>query len=124
MTIVEAIKKAMDGGYRTKSEWRKENPFLLAHTEKILLDPNFWKCLFGETKITKGKQRACSKCGYHCYDFENLKEFYLYCPKCGGEIKDKEIELRETGYWLRRWHSFIDHLAEGKTPEDYFNTLK
>ena len=33
----------------------------------------------------------------------------------GADFKQEE--------WLFRWHLFIDHLAEGKTPTEYFNLL-
>ena len=82
MTINEAIKKAIEGGYIPEL-WigialdNNEIP----EPATYALDPQFWQCL--------GKAM-----GLGGYD------------------------------WLAQWHSFIDHLASGKTVEDFFKDLK
>lgn len=57
--------------------------------EKILLDPHAWQAV--------GKMR-----GWKEYQHEHLV------------TKEKLI----TKIWLEQWHTFIDHLADGKSIED------
>ena len=38
-----------------------------------------------------------------------------------GKNSDGVIVYRD---WLKQWHNFIDHLAEGKTAEDFFANLE
>jgi hypothetical protein len=62
-------------------------------TEAILLTPTFWQSL--------GKAM-----GWYEEDVEHRRGF------CVGQ-----------GCWLAIWHRFIDHLAEGKSAEDFFSQL-
>lgn len=109
MTIEEAIRKAVEGGwrsayYRSVLELNPNNkvgvhPVVrssLTHLE-IFLDPAFWQSL--------GKA-----IGWGIDEIEG--RFW----KAGMDGK-KEA-------WLAQWHRFIDHLAEGKKAEDWFAELK
>ena len=94
-----AIKLAIKRGYR--GNFIYQNPkndqwyWKEECSEQLaLLDPEFWKCL--------GKNQGWDKGYYHFGD-----------NTC-------DIEMSS---WQAQWHSFIDHLAEGKSPEDFFNSL-
>jgi hypothetical protein len=61
--------------------------------EKYLLSPEFWQAL--------GKA-----CGW---------------PQ--DDSHDVIFEVWKKERWLGRWHAFIDHLAEGKSPDSFFESL-
>lgn len=44
------------------------------------------------------------------------------CLSCHNNVSFC-CEKRYNENWLYHWHKFIDHLAEGKTAEDYFSKL-
>ena len=104
MEISDAIKKAIEGGYKPK-EYFERNYFIVkkdAHTKsiganmtesEILLDPQFWICL-SKAMGWKGEPISDCKC----------------IPGCKND-------------WQYQWHRFIDFLAEEKTAEDYFREL-
>ena len=100
MTIQEAIKKAIEGGYKmfgsvNKSNyWNGEDFNLL---EKLFLDPEFWKCL--------GKAMRWGK--------------NTLCPLCEAEYGEEFVPPM----WQRYWHKLIEYLADGKSAEDYFKNL-
>lgn len=67
------------------------------HKTHYSLDPLFWKCL--------GKSLGWEE------------------PETGDDFLEAvPLDLNQTG-WNARWHSFIDALIAGKTPEEYFTTL-
>lgn len=97
MTIEEAIKKAIDGGYNpvqtvgcafmTKNIWGQQEKFSRTWEEEkteaiVLLDPLFWQALGGSL-------------GWYA-----------------GEFKQRALDLMEAV------------VAEGKTPESFFETLQ
>ena len=107
LKIEQAIKLAIEGGYS------REFPFLLYEVEKLstpfeekcflhqkelFLDPSFWRCL--------GKSLGW---GDDKHQREIVDEHF--CLKCSKEN------------WRGYWHRFIDHLASGKTVEDFFTSL-
>lgn len=153
MTIKEVITKAIEGGWKPRSWdfgglgfhgvqyskvglleavfsdeqgengiWREYN------MEVILLDPLFWQSLGKSMGFEKrGTFAECKKCqreienpepvlwvagAYRCIDYKGE-------VGCGGEMKKREV----TEDWKYYWHRFIDHLAEGKSIEDYFKLL-
>ncbi|KKM66273.1 hypothetical protein LCGC14_1482830 [marine sediment metagenome] len=117
MTIKKTIEKAIEGGWikELKYEWRiRENSFEVyvdkgffypnrwfhvMRIETILLDPSFWRAL--------GKSMEWARC----------KASWQY--EKGFTIKNG----KDSAEWVIRWHQFIDHLAEGGTPESYFEKL-
>ena len=42
-------------------------------------------------------------------------------PGYNGLHPEGSIRIEE---WKRNWHRFIDHLADGKTAESFFDTLQ
>ena len=41
----------------------------------------------------------------------------------GWTARGQQLAMDSKPTWLLEWHRFIDHLAEGKTAEEYFKTL-
>jgi hypothetical protein len=66
---------------------------------KIFLDPSFWQCL--------GKAMDWGT-GFICY-------------KCGLSLCKEHGPYMQP--FLSHWHQFIDHLAAGKSAEDFFTSL-
>ena len=118
MTIQEAVTKATEGGYHIHgadgmdtdyvganseySVWtRKDNASsFIVPVAETFLDPHFWLalgCALGweQTVVT------------------------MHAVENGRPT----IVTRAGQHWLSHWHHFIDHLAEGKTPEAFFDTL-
>ena len=96
MTIEQAIQKAIDGGWKPKI-----SPFTTICKE-YFLDPLFWQSL--------GKAMGWEK-------HDELMDGKHYC------IDHVQYDWADYD-WVFQWHSFIDHLAEGKDAESFFeNTL-
>jgi len=121
MTIQEAIQLAVDGGYHTAhgrylpaSDIGKQVSNDDGFLQKCLLDPLFWQAL--------GRGIG--------WDAD-------LCPTCGGgyRISARMVDWCENycendGFptaprpgWQYHWHRFIDHLASGKSIEDFFANL-
>lgn len=117
----EAIKKAIEGGYKVNGlvlEKGELFAFGRPDQQKIeqycLLDPLFWQCLgkhegWNERKVTM-----------------NLSEMEI--SSVGREKftrpKQSPSYIRKTpNRWKNEWHRFIDHLAEGKDIDSFFESL-
>ena len=118
MMIQEAIDKATEGGYHlygsdgmdtdyggANSEYsvwtRKDNESsFIIPVEETFLDPDFWHAL--------GRALAWEHPVMTMHTVENGRA---------------TIVTRAGHHWLTHWHRFIDHLAAGKTPEAFFETL-
>lgn len=105
MTIQEAINKAVKSGWDC-GKLRSFDGVECLDEAEVCLDPSFWQAL-GKSL---GWVAVCNGCGVN-----NAKE----CKCDDGYSKLPEI----VDEWLYHWHSLIDHLAEGKSPEDYFKNL-
>lgn len=126
----QAIKKAIEGGWKEprtalaygcdamEQVWKVEDRDPLFTVEdiylipEVLLDPLFWQAL---GKAEGWSKRVCRGCGSTEKPIEG--DYHLICPKCnrGGENRIDN--------WLYHWHSFIDHLAEGKDIDSFFKDL-
>lgn len=99
MTIKQVMEKAIEGGYEPKyirASYVFDDPKRdnpEYELTGIFLDPSFWQSL-GKTLGWKPKK--------------DYKNDFGHLHKAG---------------WFYQWHSFIDHLAEGKTPEEFFKNL-
>lgn len=114
MTIEQTIQKAIEGGYDasrfvaqgdTVETWLKMDA--VNDKEFWLLDPIFWQSLgkaMGWPKETKEVQ---------------LDGFNLEAMDNGVHPTTKGFEYN----WQYHWHRFIDHLAEGKDAESFFESL-
>lgn len=92
-----AILKAIEGGY-IFFRGITNDEYTEYHYNQMLLDPIFWKCL--------AKGIGLMDCKIHS-DY-------------GKTVKCNDITHHG---WHITWHSFIDHLAEGGNPDDFFNNL-
>lgn len=117
MKLEQAIQQAMEGGwkpasYRSVFELNPNNKAGVHPTTRasythleILLDHFFWQSL--------GKAMG----------WEMTKEVRYYSARVGGSDEGDLEEIGELSEWEYHWHRFIDHLADGGTPEDFFNQL-
>jgi hypothetical protein len=118
MTIQEAVTKATQGGYHINgadgmdteyvdanseySVWtRKDNDSsFIVPVAETFLDPHFWLAL--------GRALGWEQAVRTVHAVENGRP---------------TIVTRAGQQWLSHWHCFIDHLAEGHTPDAFFDTL-
>ena len=118
MTIQEAMHKAVKGGYHIHgsdgmetsysgansqySAWtRKDNEssFMVA-MEETFLDPAFWQALG------------------HALGWSEACDLFITCVH--GE---EECRACRGYYWMYQWHCFIQEMANGNTPEAFFESL-
>lgn len=115
MTYTEqAIQKAIEGGYwpsnrekvsPVRIDMMRSNLSFALNSEggfvcsSLFLDPLFWQSL--------GKSLG----------WKIHKTFYHFSSK------GLRSEINPKPEWKRRWHRFIDHLAEGKDAESFFESL-
>jgi len=118
MMIKDAVNKATEGGYHlygsdgmdtdyggansAYSVWtRKDNESsFIIPVEETFLDPDFWQAL--------GRGLGWDQAVRTVHAVENGRS---------------TIVTRARQHWLSHWHRFIDHLAAGKTPEAFFESL-
>ena len=104
--IEQIIKKAIEGGYPAQGYF--SDIIQIKATDNVreglknamFLDPDFWKSL--------GKAM-----GWEIPVKANYEE---------GGRKENQFSVMQPS-WKEQWHNFIDHLAEGKSAEDYFKEL-
>ena len=122
----EAIQKAIEGGWDKKRMLGSWGDVDVDIHEWAWLDPSFWQAL--------GKAMG----------WDNHNQITMSLPEEGQERRKEIIRLEETVgvlvkfvgtgkvivspytkglYWKDVWHLFIDHLAEGKDPDSFFQTL-
>lgn len=123
----QAIKKAIEGGY--KMLWDKG--LRSAYPFAAFIDPLFWQALgkalgWGIKKIDNKKK--CPECGGLGMTATPDGEQHD-CFNCGNRGKitiQVDQKVGRDGYinaWQSYWHDFIDHLAEGKDADSFFNEL-
>lgn len=135
MTISETIQKAIEGGWEGLGKNKRKIQYALNHIEldeqrvvfsygdydqddsyitfsEILLDPPFWQSL-GKAM---GWEVGCSyiDCWDRCEPWNGGGKYTGYWCHTHDEVSTMPI-------WLKYWHCFIDHLAENKTIEEFFN---
>lgn len=104
MTIKQAIGEALKGGYKRDNYGRLSK-------KKIFLDPLFWQSLFGLNVVDDNSGMTILEHN------EWLKNNPQYTDVAAWGFQGKEYK------WKYKWHLFIDHLAEGKDAESYFEKL-
>lgn len=117
----KAIKKAIEGGWRPRAE--KATDILnregkLVGLEKTSMlgyaqmtnDPLFWQAL--------GKAEGWTAIDTHRCSLNGIERTgkAKNCSLCFGEGKNGI-------HWLDVWHLFIDHLASGKSADEFFEEL-
>ena len=119
MTIQEAMHKAVEGGYHIESAdgaaivyiganeeysaWTRKDTdsSFMVPMEETFLDPQFWQAL--------GRALGWSDvCDLAIICRHGEEE----CSRCRGY------------YWMYRWHCFIQEIANGKTPEAFFDSVQ
>jgi hypothetical protein len=116
MSIQETIEKAIEAGYLGGKSFAKykSNSGTIVYEEEdyvmpkptmtvseALLDPLFWQSL--------GKAMRWDD------DFVKSVAQGIKCGTCRFH--------GEKPVWKQCWRNFIDHLAEGRTPESFFESL-
>ncbi len=107
MNYIEKAKEdaVIAGWQRQKGKW---------HDDALaFVDPAFWQALGRAWGWQSEKLRMCGGCGLHLRSNEQETMDGKH-KKCGSDIDEYE------GQWLMEWHCFIDHLADGKSPERAF----
>lgn len=127
MTIKQFIEKAWEGGYKPSTELQNvdrafvhlkfksdicEQPVTSWMIERVLLDPEAWRAVGKVEGWEKGKryrQSVPARKG----------------PR--GQSYPAVIRMRRTvprpNEWKKKMHGIIDALADGKTIEQYLETL-
>ena len=94
------------GEFKRIETWAGDNEF---SKYEILLDPEFWQAL-GKAEGW-GREFNVSSCGIlEDGSFDLIYEDDFSVPKVIPE-------------WKYRWHRFIDHIAEGKSVDNFFKEL-
>jgi hypothetical protein len=118
MTIQEAVNTAVAGGYHLHgtdgvttvytgansefSAWTRTNNHssFMVSVHETFLDPAFWRAL----GRALGWEETCELAITCVHGQEE-------CRRCHGY------------YWMYQWHCFIQHLANGQTPDTFFASL-
>jgi len=106
----EAIRRAIEGGFiYGHKHGEYTNAYLvkvfLEAKEKVLLNPLFWQAL---QKTEDWDKSICRRCGRESMD----------CLKHNDDCVGEDM----MGY-LHYWHRFIDHIAEKKTVDSFFDGI-
>lgn len=128
-----AIVKAIEGGWRPENlKWQSHAPSWIRQAainrgkfwERYVLDPLFWQALgkslgwdehfvekhYSNINADDGSLVEVSKTGKH-----TCNEHCITRINHGVEWADQE--------WLYRWHSLVDHLANGGDADSFFEAL-
>jgi len=113
--VKKAIERAIEGGFSGKNSLGMKVPvkeirrfFSMPSIQaKMFLDPEFWQAL----GVSSGfKER------------EDLRNKAI--ERSGGiSYTDNGINNTIWYYSLQLWHKFIDALASGKTPDEFFKEI-
>ena len=116
----EAIQKAVEGGFEpTIAERECCDDINFYHTQyKLLCDPLFWQCL--------GKAMGWESYWYGFWDTVVEDERgWRWHPKSimdRTHLQTSNLVTIKEG-WEHHWHRFIDSLASGQSPDDFFKKL-
>jgi hypothetical protein len=110
----------MEQAYKLAKEAGYEGRVYSSHGE--LLDPEFWRALGKAMGWGGSATWVCTDtCDWWCNDckFGLVKQTETPLEFRGGV----HVDCPKSKLWLVNWHRFIDHLAEGKDAESFFNEL-
>lgn len=108
--IIKSIELASKEGWITDGHHYTQ-PTWMGNYERTraLLDPLFWQCL--------GRAEG----------WEGTNKFFPHWEPTGKYEADKGAEMVESvkqiPLWHYKWTQFIDHLADGGTPDEFFEKL-
>lgn len=134
----KAIQKAIVGGFHPGSHFNgisgddvcfEDADTYYLNKYKMLMLPNFWQSLgkaegwSKEICVYDGSKEV--KSGKDVNTPNGPGEYYSNCAVCGADWMSKEEfeEGNAISGWLYHWHKFIDHIAEGKDIDSFFNNL-
>jgi hypothetical protein len=110
--LTKAIDDALAHG------WERKQPKFVLNTTVIsnpdLLDPAFFQAL--------GKARGWYN-SYHETPPHELEMPMCWCGATNEGVNGELLTVHQDRTWRGAWHRFIDHLAEGKTAEEFFSGL-
>lgn len=127
MTTEQAIKKAIEGGWNnkqtansipiTKSNFEAQMVLLGNLYVAWFLDPSFWRSL--------GNALGWNE---HEIIIHHKARMVTVVTRPGGsrtfKVPAHDVRRKiKNARWKKEWHRFIDHLAEGKTVEIFFESL-
>lgn len=123
MTIQQFIEKAVEGGWADKArlDWFLKLPEYAQC--QIWLDPKAWQAV--------GKMKGWGREYYHEDDGKTYWDFDFHCPMCGAIETNIEYGCPEECIydnpeiisWKWQMYCMIDALCEGKTIEQYLESL-
>lgn len=107
----KAIKRAIDGGFLPECQDRENIKIAIVQKtldwNAYLLDKDFWQCLGKAEGWGEFIDIPCEVCGQmSCHN------------KIVNGDRVKKINLCKT-----YWHSFIDHISDGKDIDSYFEKI-
>ena len=102
------IKKAIEGGWKKPEHWPNE------WIDSYLLDRLFWQALI------KDKMIDCWACKGKNY-FEDFFTKEIDKDKPCGNCEQTGTQIESN--WKSEWHRFLDHLADGKDIDSFFQEL-
>ncbi len=114
----QAIKKSIEGGWKNgEYELMKDEMHGYGYqisASSCFLKSEFWQCL-GKAMGWETRRKCCEGCGSK----ERLVqgEYHDICSSCH---RGSPKLLPE---WKFNWHRFIDHLAEGRIVDNFFEEL-
>ncbi len=116
MTIKQFIEKAIGGGWKPKASWFGDVPIDSSGYHTVLLNPEAWKAV-GKVEgwnVTTYKQTVPAR----IVSRVSRKGVVKYSVPAHIRMMKKP-----NARWKREMHRMIDALAEGKTIEQYLETL-
>jgi hypothetical protein len=91
------------------------------YLEVIFLDPLFWQSL---GKAMGWECKECKDDGFTAeHDSPNRHGEDGECVNCPIQVQCESCRGGLDVKWKKEWHRFIDHLAEGKDAESFFESL-
>lgn len=119
----KALKLAIEGGFKLREIHLEETAWGAEMVYPIIReDPLFWQAL-GKS-LGWGKEvgeNCCELCGEPMPKGEEMFRYHGY--SYGDSVASCPEEWIKRKQWKGEWHKLIDHIAEGKDIESFFNNL-
>lgn len=114
MTIQQAIEKAIEGGWLKGSKLKCISEYDGSYIPKVA----FFTLKSDETSTGNWHRDVLALISDHLF-WQSLGKAMGWRIGYYGS----DFETIEMSPYLVQWHRFIDHLAEGGTPESFFESL-
>ena len=124
MTIQQAVEKAIEGGYMKAKDYFGYIPSVVKEVhynkpEKLHQGHNFFERTSGSFHFGSAKKYSFSISVNEIF-LDPL--FWQSLGKAMGWRQDED-QWGDRAEWVSQWHRFIDHLADGKDAESFFEGL-